>query len=188
VATVSPALVALCHRRWALPILARLADGGGARFVSLQRSLAVSTQPLRDNLDALMAGGWLAPHAGYGHPLRPEYVLTKAGEPLALAAAGLLAAARESQLESLLQRKWTLPLLAVLAPGEARFAALAAALPGIGPRALTLALKRLVAARLLRRHVGIGHPPAVSYALAARGERLRPALDALLTALAAARP
>ena len=177
-------LITLCHRRWALPLLAALSARGGARFVELQRGVGVSAQPLRDNLDALIDAGWLARHGGHGHPLRPEYVLTPAGKPVAAAAAVILSVAEPAGQVDVLTRKWTLPLISALAAGEARFAALAAALGGVNPRALTLALKQLVAAGLISRHVSAGHPPAVSYALERRAEALRPGLRALLRALA----
>lgn len=176
-------LLGLCHRRWALALMAALAGRPGARFVELQQALGVSARPLRESLDALLAAGHLERVAGHGHPLRPEYQLGPRRAPLAAAAAALLAAAPRAARESI-ARKWSLPVLAALAAGDLRFAELAAHLPGASPRALALALRALAAAGLISRRVGVEHPPAVRYGLAAGGRRLAPALGALLAALA----
>jgi DNA-binding HxlR family transcriptional regulator len=177
-------LLALCHRRWALAVLAALAGRPGVRFVELQRRLGVSGGPLRECLDGLLAAGHLATVGGHGHPLRPEYELGPRRAELAAAAAALVTAVPRSA-RTLVSRKWTLPILVVLDEGELRFAELAARLPGASPRALALALRALATAGLIRRRVGAEHPPTVRYGLSATGRRLAPALAELLAALAA---
>lgn len=177
------ALIALCHRRWGLFILAALAEREGARFVELQQQLGASGQPLREGLDALVTAGHLAPVTGYGHPLRPEYRLGSRRAGLAAAAANLIAAPAGARAQ--FARKWSLPILAVLASSEQRYTEIATRLPDASPRALALALRALESAGLIARRVGTERPPAVRYALTTGGRRLLPALDALLTALAA---
>src|SRR3954451_13536929 len=81
-------LIELFHHRWAAPALALLGQRGGARFVELQRRLDVGRESLRRALDALIAGGLARRNEGYGHPLRPEYVLTARGRNAAPVAAG----------------------------------------------------------------------------------------------------
>ena len=61
-------------------------------------------------------------------------------------------------------KKWSLPVLAALDEPR-RFSELRAALPEASPRALTLALKDLQAAGLVRRTVLDDYPPAVFYEL-----------------------
>jgi DNA-binding HxlR family transcriptional regulator len=174
-------LVLLCHRRWSLPLLALLGEGPGRRFAEFQRKLGVSRQPLRDNLDALIVQGLVVRHAGHGHPLRPEYVLSGKGRELAPAVGELWSLLQRRDLVTLSARKWPLPVLAGIGDGARRFGEIGKLLPGLGPRALALALKALEAAALIDRTVSEEHPPGVSYALnpAGRGiaRRIEPLLD-----------
>lgn len=153
-------LTQLCHHRWALPVLAEIERTAGSRFVTLTRRLGVSGESLRRTLAALQEDGLIARNPGYGHPLRPEYVLTGRGRAVAPACAGVLEAARGR--EAVVLKKWSLPVLAQL--GEPRrFSELRGRLPEATPRALALALKELQAARLVRRRVTEGYPPSAVY-------------------------
>ena len=100
---------------------------------------------------------------GYGHPSRPEYVLTGKGRRLAPACARLLQELRRRGVQDVVLKKWSLPILAAL-DGEARFGELRRAV-GATPRALTLALKALVARGLVERRVHAGFPPSTTYRL-----------------------
>lgn len=151
-------LIELFHHRWAPPALALLGERGGARFVELQRRLDVGRESLRRALDALIDLGYVRRNPGYGHPLRPEYVLTPRGRRAAETASRVLAA---GSTETLL-RKWSVPVLAELRE-ERRFSELRAALPGVSPRALALALRDLEAAGFVSREVRPTRPPSVSY-------------------------
>ncbi len=163
-------LIRLFHYRWAAPALVLLDERGGARFVELQRRLGVGRESLRRALEALIDLGYVRRNTGYGHPLRPEYLLTPTGRrPAALA--GRVLAAGEPEL---LLRKWTVPLLAELGT-ERRFSELRASL-GVTPRALALALQDLEAGRLLRREVVATRPPSTLYRPTARGRRIQAAL------------
>src|SRR5215213_11761735 len=73
------ALIALFHHRWAPPALAELARRDGVRFVELQNRLGVGRESLRRALDALLELGYARRNPGYGHPLRPEYLVTEPG-------------------------------------------------------------------------------------------------------------
>jgi len=163
----TPELIALFHHRWAAPALALLADRRGARFVELQRRLEVSGESLRRALDMLIELGYVARNPGYGHPLRPEYVITTQAAQAAEVAARVVAA---RDPETLL-RKWSVPVLAEL-DRERRFSELRASLPGVTPRALALALQELEAARLVRREVLPTRPPSTVYRTTARGARV----------------
>jgi DNA-binding HxlR family transcriptional regulator len=167
-------VIALFHHRWAAPALVLLADRGGARFVELERKLGVGRASLRRALDALIELGYAAPNPGYGHPLRPEYRLTPAGmDAAAFASPVVRSAARETLL-----RKWSVPVLVALSEPR-RFSELRAALPGVTPRALALALRDLEGARLVRREVLPTRPPSTVYRTTPRGAALRGGEDDL---------
>jgi DNA-binding HxlR family transcriptional regulator len=157
-------LIKLFHHRWAAPALALLAEREGARFVELQRKLDVGRESLRNALDALLELGLVRRNPGYGHPLRPEYVITPAGRAAApLAGRVTRAAGRETLL-----RKWSVPVLAQL--GEPRrFSELRASLPGVTARALALALRDLEEARFVQREVLPTRPPSSVYRTTRRG-------------------
>jgi len=157
-------LIALFHHRWAPPALALLADRGGARFVELQRKLDVGRESLRRALDALIELGYVRRNPGYGHPLRPEYVITASGRE----SAGVARRASEAATRETLLRKWSVPVLAELDDGR-RFSELRSALPGVTPRALALALRDLEDARLVRREVLPTRPPSTVYRATRRG-------------------
>lgn len=157
-------LIALFHHRWAPPALALLADRGGARFVELQRKLDVGRESLRRALDALIELGYVRRNPGYGHPLRPEYVITEAGRN----SAGVARRASAATTRETLLHKWSVPVLAELGDGR-RFSELRSALPGVTPRALALALRGLEDARLVRREVLPTRPPSTVYRATRRG-------------------
>jgi DNA-binding HxlR family transcriptional regulator len=160
-------LIALFHHRWSAPVLAELLRQKGSRFAALSGILGVGSDSLRRTLDSLLTLGLVGRNPGYGHPLRPEYVLTRRGETVARRCAKLLAASDDE----VLLRKWSLPVLAAL-ERPARFSKLRAALPGVTPRALAAALKDLANAGLVERRVEDAYPPSVTYAATTRGRRL----------------
>ena len=165
-------LIGLFHHRWAPPALALLATREGARFVELQRRLAVGRESLRRALDALLELGLAQRNPGYGHPLRPEYLVTASGRDAGATCARVLAAAPD---QDLLLRKWSVPTLAQLDEPR-RFSELRAALPGVTPRALALALKDLEDGGLVRRDVLDTRPPSTLYRLTPAGARVERAL------------
>ena len=117
---------------------------------------------------------------GYGHPLRPEYVLTERGKTVAAACARLVAALERLDANDVGLKKWSMP--AVLALAERRvplLGAAASACPEVSPRALTLALKDLAAAGLVERRVTRDYPPATVYRLRPRAQPLARILSTL---------
>jgi DNA-binding HxlR family transcriptional regulator len=164
-----PDLIALFHHRWSAPVLAELLRQKGSRFAALAGILGVGRESLRRTLDSLLELGLVARNPGYGHPLRPEYVLTPRGRSVAARCTRLLAAAGENDA---LLRKWSLPVLAALTR-PTRFSELRAALPTVTPRALALALKDLQAAGLVERRIEDAYPPIALYAATSEGRRLR---------------
>ncbi|MBL1217411.1 MAG: transcriptional regulator [Planctomycetes bacterium] len=174
-------IINLFHRRWAVRVLAMMhryrTSVGGVRFVMLTTDLSVNRESLRDTLDVLIREqGWVAHHAGYGHPLRPEYVLTASGRAIAhwCHEFVLRAQAMPDEQQELLYNKWSIPVIGAVydvaqaEPEGARFSAIKAHLPGITPRALTTALKDLCQASLVSRSVTPeSYPPRSVYGLQA---------------------
>jgi DNA-binding HxlR family transcriptional regulator len=165
-------LIRLSAGRWLIPLLARASAGGGLRFAEAVRGLGLSRGVARASLDALVCGGWLARNPGHGHPLRPEYVLTADGAAAGTWSEAVMRTRADLALAPEALTRWTLPLAAVLADGEARFGALAEALAPVTPRALSLTLKAAIGEGLVARELRDSFPPVPLYALTARGRRL----------------
>jgi DNA-binding HxlR family transcriptional regulator len=117
--------------------------------------------------------------------MRPEWILTPAGERLAPACGLLLRRLRGARLGGAARRKWAFPVLLALLEGRDRFSALGAALPGVTARALAQTLRDLEAAGAVTRRVVDARPPRVVYRAAGPARPLGPAL---LTLAAAAAP
>ena len=157
----SPTLETLTHHRWAIPVIALLHNGRGAKFVQIVNRLQLSRDALARSLTALNELGWVQRNAGYGHPLRPEYILTPAGTQLGAACYGLNHWLESNQLQESLLNKWSLPVLH-RAQSESRFSGLKRALPAITARALSSSLETLLRHDLL-------HVQSRRYHLSERG-------------------
>ena len=157
--------------RWALPVVAQLSATGGSRFVPLANELGVSRDSLRQTLNALVQAGLVTRNPGYGHPSRPEYILTGSGRRIGPVCVQLMEELRRRGIEDVLLKKWSMPILAALS-GESRYGQLRRAV-GATPRALTLALKELAALGLVERRVHTGFPPSTTYRLTPKSRALR---------------
>jgi DNA-binding HxlR family transcriptional regulator len=158
-------IIALFHHRWAAPVLAELHRSKGSRFVTLTNRLGLGRESLRRTLTALIDAGLVMKNPGYGHPLRPEYVLTERGRAVAPACARLIDALERLDANGVGLKKWSMPAVLALADGECRFSELRKRLPEVTPRALTLALKDLASVGLVERRVTGDYPPATIYRL-----------------------
>lgn len=163
--------------RWLAPLMALLDQRQGARFAEMLAALGLSRGVLSASLDQLQRAGWIRRNPGHGHPLRPEYVLTAAGPPIAAFSTRLMAARARLGLGPGDVTRWTLPLIAALGHGAARFSELRAVLAPVTPRALSLTLKQAVAAGLVGRALEDSFPPTAIYALSDRGRSLAAALS-----------
>src|SRR5438105_13535283 len=119
-----PELPRLFHHQWSLAVLVGLRRG---------QAPAMARQTLADTLDALSALGLVSDGA-----------LTRKGERVAERGEALL-----EKLGSPAPRKWALPIVHALGRGPSRFGDLKSALPGATPRAISMALKDLIAAGLV---------------------------------------
>lgn len=183
-----PRLILLTHHRWAIPVLAELrAAGGGTKFVTLANRLAVSRAGLRQTLDRLIELGWVMPNPGYGHPMRPEYILTEEGAAIAPACVRLAAVLRRLGVEEVARRKWSLPALAAIrgaadpagGHGAGRFTSIRDRLAGVTDRALAMSLRELEGSGLVRRRIEAGYPPRPVYELTELARPLVPILARL---------
>ncbi len=170
-------LMALFRRRWACPVMAELHSAQGAKFVSLVHALGANPGSIRQTLDELIDLGWIRRNPGFGHPLRPEYILTRRGERLAPTCARLDQAVRQTGAQEIALRKWSMPTLYVVGDGPTRFTEVTDALPSATDRAVSIALKDLSAATMIARHLVDGPPPGSIYGATTIGERFLPILD-----------
>jgi len=170
-------LTVLFHNRWAVPILAEIYRSSGAKFVTLVKRLGLSRDSLRHTLNALIREGWVMKNPGYGHPMRPEYLLTSSGEELAPWCRRLLPLLAALGIKEVASRKWSMPVALALREGHPRFSELKASLPGLTSRALALTLKHLQIAGLVERQVSEDYPPSTRYRLTRRGRRLAVVLE-----------
>lgn len=164
-------LIRLCHHGWVIPLVVHLGQDRGARFAVLQNRLGVARPTLERALSAATRLALVMPNPGYGHPLRPEYLLTPWGELLAPSCEAVTVAMSRGTMGTdqeptrLARRKWTLPVLASLSGGADRYSDLRRDLVGCTPRALGMSLDRLEEAGWIERHVVDDRPPRPSYAV-----------------------
>lgn len=162
--------IRLAQGRWAVALLADIAAHDGARFVELLHRLGLSRDSLSRTLEAATTRGWVERNPGYGHPLRPEYILTAEGKRMA-ALAGRIEAARDAAgLAPGTLARWSMPIIFSVDAGHRRFNELARTLPAVSPRALSQGLRKLAVQRLVTRALIEGYPPASLYSLTSQGE------------------
>ena len=162
-------LVELVRHRWNIPVVAELHRQSGAKFVTLVNSLDVSRGSLSTSLGDLIDLGFVRKNPGYGHPMRPEYLLTPAGTEIGDQCLALTRLVRRRDEADLAFRKWTLPLVAVIGDELRRFNELQRALKDATPRAIALGLKLMLKQRWAVRSLIDDYPPATGYALMPKG-------------------
>ncbi len=155
-----------------IPLLADLAARRGARFVELIHRLGISRDSLTRTLAAAANLGWVTRNPGHGHPLRPEYLLTAAGQAAALRAARIAHAQGNIGLSLGTGTRWGLPIVAGIESGADRFNALSRLLVPATPRALSQGLVALDRQGLVTRAILDHRPPVSRYALTDSGHAL----------------
>ena len=162
--------------RWLVPLLALVGAEEGARFAVMLARLGLSRSVLVASLAHLQEAGWLRRNPGHGHPLRPEYILTAAGAPVAAFCMKVMAERERLGLEPGQMPRWSLPLILTLGRDRARFSALRVSLTPVTPRALSLTLKQMLSVDLIDRALEDEFPPIAIYGLTGRGARLAAAM------------
>ncbi|MBN8596186.1 MAG: helix-turn-helix transcriptional regulator [Planctomycetes bacterium] len=179
-AQVPNKLLHVFARRWSIPILAELKRSNGSKFVTLSRRLGANSVAVRHSLDHLIALGLAQPNPGYGHPLRPEYILTGDGEAMGAASISLDGAISRLELRESALLRWSMPTLLVVGRSSpARFSDIGDALGPVTDRALALTLKKLQSASIVKRAVEDTFPPAPFYTVDRRGKPLLEPLEEL---------
>ena len=152
----------ITSRAWALPILAQLQDGVPGRQAPLLKATGASRSAFALSMTHLIEIGLVERNPGYGHPLRPEFRLTLAGEKSALLASDIILATGEHD-QHLLRRTWVLPILASLNQ-DAHFNQIRDRLSNITDRALSHSLKSLEEREWVLRCVDqVARPPRSEY-------------------------
>lgn len=170
-----------------MPVIACLYTERGAKFVTLVHRLGASRDTVSMTLKYLVEQGIVVKNPGYGHPMRPEYVLTDVGECLGESCLRVIAEVDELGIAPVAFKKWPMPVVAAIGGGADRFSSLLGSLERVTPRALTGALRDLGRINVIERNVTASWPPHPRYALAKAGERLLPVMDNLCQAAQACR-
>ncbi|RYY25008.1 MAG: hypothetical protein EOP62_15260 [Sphingomonadales bacterium] len=162
--------------RWAVPVMALISREEGSRFAMLSRALGMSHHSLTRCLAYLRETGWVVPNPGHGHPLRPEYLLSEAGKPVGALCERIVAQRELLALAASDLPRWSLPVVAGLAPAWTRFGELQTRLSPVTPRALSQTLQTMIGHDLVKRRLEDRYPPVALYGLTGRGQDLAGAI------------
>lgn len=145
-------LVKLTSRAWSLNILALMHSGVPGRQAPLLAASGASRTSFTASLDHLVRLNLLEKNPGHGHPLRPEFRLTRSGVNAAETAERIVTAVPDTLEFALLRRSWTVPILA-LTDMPRRFSGIRTDLAPITDRALSSSLYQLEARDWIRRDI-----------------------------------
>lgn len=149
-------------RAWAIPILSNLHAGVAGRQAPLLAATGASRTAFAQSMEHLISLGLLERNPGYGHPLRPEFRLTKLGISAAAIAHNIQSITADED-QDLLRRSWTLPVLTTI-HRPSHFNDIKRNLPTITDRALSQSLKTLEVRNWVQRIVDeAARPPRSIY-------------------------
>jgi len=153
--------ISLFRYRWNVPVIDCIHAEGAATFNSMVQQLVVSRDALARALRALTESTWVLPRR------KPQagYRLSSRGRKVASPCSRILRLAEAKGIDDLVLRRWTMPIASILHGWSLRFAEIRALLPGITPRALSLALKDMQEAGFITREIVGGFPPTATYRL-----------------------
>lgn len=172
-------IVKITSRAWALPILDKLHLGIPGRQAALLAATGAGRTAFLQSLDHLLMIGLLERNPGYGHPLRPEFRLTPAGEAAAKLANEVLHIVRTDE-QDLLRLCWTLPVLTTLETPHP-FGEIKRSLPSITDRALSQSLRCMEQRTWIRRRVEEEtRPPRPIYSAINNGAIISSVTNAML--------
>lgn len=175
-------VIDLFHRSFAVPLIAILYKDSGAKFVTLVNQLSASRATVNLTLKYLVSRNLVMRNPGYGHPMRPEYILTGEGERIGPVCLELVRTVAKLKVDEIAFRKWPMPVVAAIGKGASRFSGIGEKLQQVSPRALTGALRDLGDFGLVDREVTGDWPPHPNYELSRNGQVLVPVLDELCVA------
>ncbi|WP_420410816.1 winged helix-turn-helix transcriptional regulator [Roseibium sp.] len=145
-------LVKLTSKAWSLKILSLLHSGVPGRQAALIAATGASRTSFASSLAHLGQLGLLEKNPGHGHPLRPEFRLTKKGIEAAAMAHRILEAVPDDTAVHLLRRSWVVPILAVTGTPQ-RFSNIRSGLAPVTDRALSQTLSILENQDWLKRDI-----------------------------------
>ncbi len=158
----------LFHYRWYIPIIGVIYNQNGAKFITLLNELKISRSVLASTLRKLIEQGLVMRNPGYGHPLRPEYILTDKGIRLGPFCNEMMTCIIEQKGSHLFESKWAIQVIYLCSEGIIRFSELKSALIPITSRALSEELKGLNSEGFIERKIIEGYPPMTTYSLTKR--------------------
>ncbi len=163
--------VNITSKAWGLPILSSLLDGVPGRQATLLAATGAGRGAFAQSMEHLIDSGLVERNPGYGHPLRPEFRLTRLGNEVGVIAKKVRGVSSDEDQE-LLRRSWTLPVLASL-HSPSHFNEIKRNLLTITDRSLSLSLKSLEARSWVQRSVSDAtRPPRSIYRAVNTGEMI----------------
>lgn len=169
-------LVNITSKAWALKILALLDSGVPGRQAPLLAATQASRTSFASSLSHLVQLGLLEKNPGHGHPLRPEFRLTPAGEAAASVAGRIMKIAPDDDAFAIIRRSWAVPILAVTQSPE-RFSGIKSELGTITDRALSQSLCILEDKAWLKREIDVSQrAPFPTYHAANAGRKISRAI------------
>ena len=165
-------LTRLVHHRWNILLVAELHRHSGAKFITLVQGLEVSRGSLSASLADLIDLGYVQKNTGHGHPMRPEYLLTRHGLAIGDDCLSLVRILQRKDEVDLAFRKWTLPLVVAIGARRLRFNQLRSSLRNATPRAIAIGLKSLLKHGWADRSIIDDYPPTAGYELRGKGQQI----------------
>lgn len=151
--------------RWAVPIIAMLHKKHGGRYVSLRGELGMSRSMLGSTIETLIDCGLVIKNPGYGHPLRPELILTPLGEKMGPFCVEFVELVQKKELHFLLQNKWASPIIFKTGKEKIRFNEYKKNLKPITSRALSESLNLLVSEDVVTKKILTTNKVEITYQL-----------------------
>ena len=158
----------LFNYRWAIPIMAEIYRNIGVKFIYLHKKLLINKGVLSKTLQVLRDASYIQKNPGYGHPLRPEYIINKHAKIIAGKCRKIYETLVDAKLQHLLTSKWNLPVIMVMQDKSLRFSELKKEIYAITSRSLTKILKFLENEKILERTITSEYPPTSHYHLRPR--------------------
>ena len=169
-------LVNLTSRAWSLKILALLHSGVPGRQAPLIAATKASRTAFAASLDHLVQLGLLEKNPGHGHPLRPEFRLTRTGVTAAAIASRIVEIVPNDDAFAVIRRSWAVPILAVTGAPE-RFSTIKSGLGTITDRALSKSLCVLEEQAWLKREIDVSQrSPFPTYQAVNAGKKINQAI------------
>ena len=169
-------LVNLTSKAWSLKILALLHSGVPGRQAPLIAASNASRSSFASSLAHLVHLGLLEKNPGHGHPLRPEFRLTRTGITAAAMASRILEMVPDDDAFAIVRRSWVVPILAVTEAPK-RFSIIKSGLGAITDRALSKSLYVLEEQDWLKREIDVSQrSPFPTYHAVNAGRKINQAI------------